>query len=755
MNHSSGDRHTGIQGGRPPRLRVSAVRAGRAGHVRLLSAVLALGLLATMTGRAQQQPAQPVFRSSTRLIVQTVSVTDRDGKPVEGLTANDFVVTEDGERQDVAFVEYQRLDGPGTAPADVNLAAAAAPQAPSNPATPAAAPAPPAAAPAPAAAATAAQSDVPSPVQAGFGARTPGDERFRNRRLLVLYFDLSATSPPDQMRAYDAALKYVDSQMQPADMLAIMTFGGGAVRIKQDFTDNRATLREVIYLLVYGKDEDGDGVRDPEIEGTEFGQNDAEFNVFSTDRQLAALQTAVTMLRPFPEQKSLIYFASNLRLNGTDNNAQLRATTNAAIRANVQLYPVDARGLVASAPLGDATQRSPGGIGMFSGALAQASISRFQRSQDTLYALAKDTGGKAMFDYNDLSLGIVQAAQAQSSYYVIGYYSTHAANDGKFRRVRITLANGREAELAYRQGYYADKEFAKMSGSERERQLEEALMLENPVTDITIALELNYFQLNSAEYFIPVAVKMPGSELALAQRRGAKRMTLDVIVEVKDDFGFTQQNMRDKLDVPLTDKSAAQLASQPIQYETGFTLLPGKYVVKFLARDAESGRIGTYLANFTIPNLNREDKKLPISTVVLSSQRQPLGSELFSVRTAQKQNVGNPLIFDDHKLLPSVTRVFARGQDLYVYLQAYERNAVDTTLPLVVFVSFYQGDVKVYETQPVPVVDGLNPRSKAVPIRLSIPLETLPPGRYDCQVTVLEPTGKKVAFWQAPIAVVP
>jgi hypothetical protein len=247
---------------------------------------------------------------------------------------------------------------------------------------------------------------------------------------------------------------------------------------------------------------------------------------------------------------------------------------------------------------------------------------------------------------------------------------------------------------------------------------------------------------------------MPGSEMVLAQRRGAKRMTLDVIVEVKDDYGITQQNMRDKVDVSVTDKSAAQLASQPIQYETGFTLLPGKYVVKFMVRDAESGRIGTYLKNFDIPNLNREVKKLPISTVVLSSQRQPLGSELFSVKAAQKQNVGNPLIFDDHKLLPSVTRVFSTSQDLFVYLQAYQRNATDTTLPLVAFVSFYQGDTKVYETQPVPIVDGLNPRSKAVPVRLSIPLQSLPPGRYDCQVTVIEPTGQKVAFWGAPIAVI-
>src|SRR5688500_5781911 len=221
------------------------------------------------------------------------------------------------------------------------------------------------------------------------------------------------------------------------------------------------------------------------------------------------------MLRPFPEQKSLVYFASNLRLNGTDNNAQLRATTNAAIRSNVAIFPVDARGLVAMAPLGDATQRSPGGVGMFSGAMASAQMSRFQRSQDTLYALAKDTGGKALLDYNDLSLGIVQAAESQSSYYIVGYYSTHTANDGKFRRVRISLANNVEGELAYRQGYYGDKEWSKQSLADKERQLEAALMLENPITEITVALELNYFQLNSAEYFIPVSVKIPGRELAL------------------------------------------------------------------------------------------------------------------------------------------------------------------------------------------------------------------------------------------------
>jgi hypothetical protein len=142
----------------------------------------------------------------------------------------------------------------------------------------------------------------------------------------------------------------------------------------------------------------------------------------------------------------------------------------------------------------------------------------------------------------------VAAAQNVTSYYIIGFYSTHAANDGKFRRIKLTL-NGREGELAYRQGYFADKEWAKQNGVERERQLEEALMLDNPVTDITIAMELNYFQLNRAEYFVPVHVKIPGSELALARRRGAQRTLLDFIGEVKDNYGITIQNVRDKLDI--------------------------------------------------------------------------------------------------------------------------------------------------------------------------------------------------------------
>ena len=698
---------------------------------------------------AQQQaqtppPGTPTFRTTTRLIVNTVTVKDKEGKSIEGLTAKDFAVTEDGEPQSIAFVEFQKL--PSARGAGSVTVGDATPEAPAVAPAPAAAPAKP---------------PVEGTTEVKIATGQPGDIKYRNKRLVILYFDLSAMPPADLLRAYNAAIKYVKTQMTPADLIAVMGFQGGAVRVRQDFTANKEDLQAAIERLVFGEDKDGDGIPDQLEEGTAFGQDDAEFSILNTDRQLSALQTAVSMLRPLPDQKALIYFASFLQLNGVDNMAQLRATTNAALRSNVAIFPVDARGLVADAPLGDATQRSPGGMAMFTGQTAGQRMNMFQRSQDTLYALGKDTGGKAMFDNNDLSLGIVQAADSITSYYVLGFYSTHSALDGKYHRVKISLTGGAEtqyasADVTFRQGYYADKEFAKFTEADKERQLEEALMLDNPVTEIPIALELNYFQLNRAEYFVPVAAKIPGSELALARKRGAQRTLIDFIGEVKDEFGITIQNIRDKYDVKLSEDTANQLTKRPIQFYTGFTLLPGKYVLKFLARDSFTGRIGTFQTNFVIPNLNREEKRIPISTVVLSSQRVAFSEALYNVQRtdAEKNTAADPLVFDGQRLFPSVTRVFSRQRDMYVFLQAYERGAT-ATQPLVAFVTFYRDGVKALETAPLPVTEGLDVKSKAVPLRFSVPLGELQNGAYECQVTVLDTTAQKAAFWRAPVVLVP
>jgi VWFA-related protein len=689
---------------------------------------LALALAAAAQRVGQNAPitakGQATFRASAQLVIETVAVKDKNGNPIEGLTAKDFTVTEDGAPQVIRFFELQKLpEVPDAAPATDAGRPTLLEKLPHTQVSP----------------------------------EKPGNIRYSDRRLLALYFDMSAMPPPDQLRALSAAKRFIRTQMTPADLVAIMAFSGGAVQVMQDFTADRDRLLSIIETMIVGESEDAMATADEADTGAAFGQDDGEFNIFNTDRQLSALQTAAKMLGTLSEKKSLIYFASGLRLNGVDNQAQLHATTNAAIRAGVSFWPIDARGLVAQAPLGDATRGSPGGIGMYTGASALAMMTNFQRSQDTLWTIAADTGGKALLDSNDLAAGIVQAQKSISSYYILGYYTSNEALDGKFRRIRISLSNGLSASLDYRQGYYAGKQFSKFTVADKERQLEEALMLGDPITELTIAMEIDYFQLNRAEYFVPLAVKIPGRELALARRGGAEHTLIDFIGEVKDDYGTTIQNVRDKVDIKLSDSTAAELAKRPIQYDTGFTLLPGKYKIKFLARDAETGRIGTYQADFVIPNLNKEEKRIPISSVVLSSQRVDLRDALYNAareRDREKIAAANPLVQDGQKLIPSVTRVFSKARDMYVYLQAYDRGP-ESIQPLAAFVTFYRGQAKAFETRPLAVTDPPDPKSKAMPVRFNLSLSKLPPGEYNCQVTVVSPSGQKAAFWQAPVMLIP
>ena len=711
----------------------------------LPSLLLSAGLLAMVSGQTRNPPApqaQPkaaqaapgakdnpvVFKAMAQLVEETVTVKDKNGNVIEGLTAKDFAVTEDNVPQTVAICEFQKFNDLDVGELQRRPEPAAAPD------------------------------DKPkvAPVtDTQIMPETPGDIRYRNRRMVALYFDMTGMPPPDQFRAQYEASKFIRTKMQPADLVAIIKFSDG-VKVLQDFTDDRGKLSQAIDKIYVGEGQGFDEAISDDSSadtGTAFGEDDSEFNLFNTDRQLAALETTVKMLSALNEKKVMVYFASGLNLNGTDNQAQYQATVNAAARANVSFWTVDARGLVASAPLGDATRGSPGGAGMYSGASALAMQMNMQKSQDTLYGLATDTGGKALLDNNDLSLGIVNAEQSISSYYILGYYSKNEALDGKFRRVKVTYLGDASAKLSYRSGYFAGKTFNKFTPSDKDRQLQDALMLEDPIMDLTISLEVNYFQLNGAEYYIPVTMKIPGSELALARRGGAERTTIDFIVELKDEYNTTQDNVRDHVDKKLTGETAAQLARQPIQYQTAFTQLPGTYSIKVLARDDETGRIGTYLTKFVIPNLSKETKRIPISSVVLSGQRIALADALFNIKDKGGPSV-NPLIQDGMQVIPSVTRVFSKSRDMYIYLQAYERGAT-AMQPLVAFVSFYRGQTKAFETAPLPVTEGLDPKSKAVPLKFSLALGKLSPGRYNCQVTVLDPAANKAAFWQAPVMLVP
>jgi hypothetical protein len=127
------------------------------------------------------------------------------------------------------------------------------------------------------------------------------------------------------------------------------------------------------------------------------------------------------------------------------------------------------------------------GSNLYTGSAQQSLMDNFHNTQETLDTLAADTGGKALLDSNDLTLGMTQVQKDMSSYYMLSYASTNAAEDGKYRRIQVKLAPklaDLKAKLEFKQGYYAPTTFAKMTGANKEAQLQEALQSDNPVTDL-------------------------------------------------------------------------------------------------------------------------------------------------------------------------------------------------------------------------------------------------------------------------------
>ena len=351
------------------------------------------------TNQPQGKDGSYTLSVKSQLVTEAVAIKDKQGRFIPNLTANDFTITEDGTPQKIRVFEHESL------PVDAEPLS------------------------------TKPDEDKVRIYKRLARTSYAQAAQYKDKRLIAMYFDMTAMRPDDQLRALNAAEKFIRTQMTAADLVSILRYSGGSVDVLLDFSSDRSKMLSILETLVVGEGQGNEeGVEDSSSAdvGAAFGQDSGEFNIFNTDRQLSALQTASAMLGAMNEKKTLLYFASGLRLNGNDNQAQLHATVEAAVKAGVAFWPIDARGLVASAPLGDATQGSPGNQGMYSGTAAQATNDRFQQSQDTLFALAADTGGKAFFDNNDLNAGIVRAQHAISDYYLIGYYTTNTAQNGAF-----------------------------------------------------------------------------------------------------------------------------------------------------------------------------------------------------------------------------------------------------------------------------------------------------------------------------------
>jgi VWFA-related protein len=583
-------------------------------------------------------------------------------------------------------------------------------------------------------------------------------QQLRDHRLIVIFFDLSSMQDEDIDRAVDAANDYVNKKMQPADLVALVSMSTG-LTMDQDFTGDKAALLRGLSKYngtdTTGMGAGGTGSTDGTGDDTNtFAADDTEYNSLNTDRELLAIRTIAKSLEKVEQKKSMLYFSGGLTRNGIENQASLRAATNEATKANMAIYSVDTRGLQAMPPGGAGNTGSLRGNSAYSGSAVTAQFAANFASQETLGTLSADTGGKAFFDSNDFAPAFQQVQHDTEAYYILGFKSTNTAKDGTFRHLTIKL-NRSDAKIEYRPGYYAPADFQHAKTEDRELALTEQIRSDLPATDVAIYLQALYFRLDEGKFYVPVQLIIPGSQINPVKAGEKDKANIDIIGQVKNSQGIPVGNIRDTVKLALD--AAQQVQKKNIQYSTGFTLAPGKYHLKFVVRENQSGNMGSFETDITVPDLKKAPMKL--SSVVMSSQRTP--------NTAKK--VVNPLIRDGVEWIPNVPHVFRQDQHLYFLYEVYDpakvKGAADPApspglgrraggpVKVLTSIQFMSGGVKVYET-PLVEADEINiPERGAVAFQFDVPLTHLKPGTYTCQINIIDDAGSSFSFPRMALAV--
>jgi VWFA-related protein len=696
---------------------------------RVMAAVLVAGLATSPAGvpvraLAQQPGSKTVtLHENVERVLTNVVVRDKKtGALITGLKQSDFQVFEDKRPQPITTFDYQNVDEAVTLAESKTVSGTSTTPAP-------------------------AKKTIEDLVNNDFAAKP---DELKDRRLIVMFFDLSSMQPEDITRAVDAAKDYINNHMAPADLAASVSLVS-SLSMDQDFTNDKTALLRAVskydgtdssgYALG-NEGGDSDGTSD---DSTSFTADDSEFNSLNTDRELYAIRTICKSIEKVEQKKSLLYFSGGLSRQGIENQASIREATNECVKADTAMYAVDTRGLQALNPVGNASQGSKRGTAAYSGASMQSQLNSNFSSQETLGTLATDTGGKLFVDSNDFGPAFQQVQHDTEAYYIIGYHSTNPRRDGSYRHLTINLLNHPDAKLEYRPGYYAPADFQHAKTEDRELALTEQMRSEIPATDVAVYLQALYFRLADGKFYIPMSVVIPGSQINAVQVKDKDKATIDFLGQVRNAQNIVVGQVRQTVNLALDANQ--QVQKKNVQYSTGFTLAPGKYHVKFVVRENQSGNMGTFETDIQVPDM-KKTAGLKLSSIVMSSQSTP---------DKDKKSI-DPLVRDGVEWVPNVPHVFRQDQHLNflyeVYAPAKEKDATaqDSAAPaknpvrVLTSIEFLLGGVKVYET-PMVEADAINiPERDAVGFQFDVPLAGLKTGTYVCQVNVIDDAGGNFSF---------
>jgi VWFA-related protein len=707
---------------------------------RAIAAVLVAGMVGSPTGvptaAVAQQPGAGVttiVANVNRVLTNVVVRDKKTGAVIKGLKESDFQILEDKKPEKITTFDYQNVDDAVTLDENAIVSGAT----------------------------TTKKKTIADLVNNDFAAQP---EELKDRRLIVMFFDLSSMQPEDITRAVDAAKDYINNHMAPADMAASVSLVSG-LSMDQDFTNDKASLIKAVSKYDgsegsgFGAGSEGGDSSSDSDDSSSFTADDSEFNALNTDRQLYAIRTICKSMEKVEQKKSMLYFSGGLSRQGIENQASIRAATNECVKADTAMYAVDTRGLEALNPVGNASSGSKRGTGAYSGKSMQAALDSNFSSQETLGTLASDTGGKLFTDSNDFGPAFQQVQHDTEAYYIIGFRSTNPARDGGYRHLTINVVGHPDAKLEYRPGYYAPADFQHAKSEDRVLAMTEQMRSDVPATDVAVYLQALYFRLADGKFYIPISVVVPGSQIHATAVKDKSKANIDFLGQVKNAQNIVVGQVSQT--VPLSIDANQQLEKRNIQYSTGFTLAPGKYHVKFVVRENQSGNMGSFETDIQVPDMKKTPLKL--SSIVMSSQRTP---------NTQKKVV-DPLVRDGQEWVPNVPHVFRQDQHLFFLYEVYsptkDKDSTGATtvaaagqpkpsgspVHVLTSIEFLLGGVKVYET-PMVEADAINiPERDAVGFQFDVPLTGLKPGTYVCQVNVIDDAAGTFSFPRMALRVTP
>jgi VWFA-related protein len=677
---------------------------------------------------AEDSPDTPVLRVTVNLVQVDAVVTDSKGKPVTNLTADDFQVLQDGKPQKITKFSYiSTADPTPAAPKPTGPAVRGAP--------------------------------APPPVKL-----RPNQVR---RTIAVVVDDLGLSfESTAQIRG--ALKKFVDQQMQPGDLVAIIRTGAGMGALQQ-FTSDKRQLYAAIERVKYNMmGRGGASAFAPINDGAQAGEaalDDFREEYFSRGT-LGAIKYVVGGLKEMPGRKAVVLLSDSIKLfnqEGLNDRIleSVRQLTDLANRASVVIYSIDPRGLpTLSLTAADNVKEHTNPAALAE--TMQKRHSDYFQSQDGLNYLAQETGGLFIHDSNDITGGIRTVLDDQRGYYLIGYTPDDATfqqlkgKDRPYHKIRVKVKTA-GLSVRSRTGFFGvPDEESKPVYRTREEQLFAALGSPFGGGGVRLRMTALFASTPKQGSFVQSLLHIDGHDLTFTgEPDGFKKAVVDVLLVTFGDNG----SVVDQTSQTFTFRGRAEACQNAIDRGFVYTVnhpvkKPGAYQLRTAVRDSTTQKIGSATQFIEVPDLTKG--RLTLSGIVMKASMPPSIPKPAPAQPRAQNVPPTPLTPEElakqkqeseiESSGSAALRMFHAGKKVDYALQvlnvqedpATKRPQLETQLFL------FRDGQQIYAGKPKPFTPEIETDSKGVLTAGQLQLgSNMTPGEYALQVVVTDKLAKE------------